>query len=233
VIPTGLDLETYRNVDGASIRQKLGWKNDTVLITVGRLAKEKNWETLLSAAKSVIAQQPGVRFVIIGDGPYREKLEKTAASAGIARQVQFTGKIPFDQVPSYLKAADLFCFASVTETQGLVTMEALAADLPVIAVNATGTRDVLEDGVQGLLTENRPEALANGVLRVVNDEALYNGFRQAARLKAEEFDIKKLASKLVSVYEIAIEAKKAGRYVPVESESVEPTRRRGELAEFE
>jgi glycosyltransferase involved in cell wall biosynthesis len=136
-------------------------------------------------------------------------------------------------VPDYLKAADLFCFASVTETQGLVTMEALAAGLPVVAVNATGTRDVLEDNVQGFLTENSPEALANGVLRILDDKSLYRRFQKEARVKVQEFDINQLAEKLVAVYEIAIEAKRANKSVQVESESGDAVQVRGQLAKPE
>ena len=227
VIPTGLNLENYRRANGAGIRKKLGWQDDTVLISVGRLAKEKNWETMLSAAKIVLEQRTGIKLVIIGDGPYREKLEKITEKAGIARNVEFVGKVPFEQVPDYLKAADLFCFASVTETQGLVTMEALAAGLPVVAVNATGTRDVLEDNVQGFLTENSPEALANGVLRILDDKSLYRRFQKEARVKVQEFDINQLAEKLVAVYEIAIEAKRANKSVQVESESGDAVQVRG------
>ena len=131
-IPTGINLEPYRTADSQSIRQARGWGQDTVLISVGRLAKEKNWDTLLAAAAQVMQKRAEVRLVILGEGDERKALEKRARELGMAGRIEFTGNVPFAEVPRYLKAADLFCFASISETQGLVTMEALAADLPVV-----------------------------------------------------------------------------------------------------
>ena len=79
-----------------------------------------------------------MRLVLIGDGPDKQTLELLAAELGIAERATFTGQVPFDEIPVYLKAADLFVFASVTETQGLVTIEAMAAGLPVVAVDGSG-----------------------------------------------------------------------------------------------
>ncbi len=143
VIPTGLDLQKYAQADGEAVRRARGWNNDRVLISAGRLAREKNWETLLKAMPAVIEQHPQARLVILGEGEERASLETLATKLGIRERVEFTGSVPFNEVPAYLKAADLFCFASVTETQGLVTLEALAAGLPVVAVDANGTRDVV------------------------------------------------------------------------------------------
>jgi 1,2-diacylglycerol 3-alpha-glucosyltransferase len=215
-IPTGIDLKPYQAADRQTIRQQHGWGKDKVLISIGRLAKEKNWETLFAAAAQVIGRLDGVRLVILGDGEERKALNKYAQELGIADQVEFTGIIPFDQVPLYLKAADLFCFASTTETQGLVTMEALAAELPVVAVDATGTGDVIEQGQQGLLTENDSTALAQAIIRVLEDPDLLARFRQAAIERARYFDMKLQAEKLVEVYHQAIEDKKAGHTVNVD-----------------
>jgi len=215
-VPTGLDLKPFQIADGQAIRQKYGWGNDKVLISIGRLAKEKNWETLLTAAAEVIRKHSDVRLVIIGDGEERKALNKVAQDLNIAGRVEFAGQIPFGDVPSYLKAADLFCFASVTETQGLVTMEAIAAGLPVVAVNATGTRDVIEHAQEGLLTDNDSMALARAISQVIDDEALLQRFREGAKKRAEDFDIIQQAKKLLDVYHQAIEDKKANQFVRVD-----------------
>lgn len=210
VIPTGIDTRPYLAADGHAIRQKLHWSDDTVLISVGRLAEEKNWPTLLDAVKIVFEQQANTRLVLLGDGPARQDLERYAKKLGIADRVTFTGNVPFEEVPNYLKAADLFCFASVTETQGLVTLEAMAAGLPVVAVAATGTSDILENDKEGLLTANDSEALAQGMVRVLRNQADYGRYHQAALRKATEFDIVTLSQKMTDVYRQAAEAKKAG-----------------------
>jgi glycosyltransferase involved in cell wall biosynthesis len=161
-------------------------------------------------------ERPEVRLVIIGDGEERRNLEKRARELSLSNRVEFIGNIPFADVPRYLKAADIFCFASVSETQGLVTMEALAADLPVVAVAASGTSDVIEHDQEGLLTDNDSEALAQAIEQVIGDETLLHRFKRAAREKAESLDIKLQAEKLLSVYEQAIEDKKAKRLVTVD-----------------
>ena len=215
-VPTGLDLKPYQVADGHSIRQKHGWGNDIVLISIGRLAKEKNWETLLTAAAEVMKNHDNVRLVIIGEGEERKALNKQAQSLNIADRVEFIGKIPFADIPSYLKAANLFCFASITETQGLVTMEAIAAGLPVVAVNATGTGDVIQHGQEGLLTDNDGMALAAAIRQVIDDEALLQRFKQGAKKRAEAFDIMLQTKKLLEVYRQAIEDKKANQFVRVD-----------------
>jgi glycosyltransferase involved in cell wall biosynthesis len=215
-IPTGIDLKPFRAVEGQSVRQEQGWGQDRVLISIGRLSKEKNWETLLSAVEQVMKRDDNLRLVIIGGGEESKVLKKYTRDLGIAHRVEFVGSIPFTDIPRYLKAADLFCFASVTETQGLVTMEAIAAGLPVVAVDAMGTRDVVENGQEGLLTDNDSQSLAQAIERVINDEALRQRFKQAAVKKVQLFDIVTQAKKLMTVYQQAVEDKKANRVVSVD-----------------
>jgi glycosyltransferase involved in cell wall biosynthesis len=218
VIPTGIDLEPYQCANRESLRKEQGWQDETVLISVGRLAPEKNWDTLLRAFARVYSQHSDTRLVLIGDGPARGQLQSLTAELGIAEHVTFTGALPFEEVPCRLKAADMFPFASVTETQGLVTMEAMAAGLPVVAVNASGTRDIVEHGKQGFLVENDADALARGIEKLLADPERRNRFSNSALKKARTFDINELAKQLLSVYEGAIEDKKANRYVRLKSE---------------
>lgn len=215
VIPTGIDLKRYRNSDGCRIRSKHGWVQERVLISVGRLAIEKNWKTLLKAAGIVMEKHPAVRLVLIGDGDEREHLEDLARELRIAKRVEFVGKIPFDDVPCYLRAADLFCFASTSETQGLVTMEAMCAGLPVVAVDATGTRDVVDDDKEGLLTEDDSQALAQGICTVLENQDLAQRLKQATLEKARSFAIEIQAQRLLDAYNEAIEARQADHFVKV------------------
>ena len=215
VIPTGVDLEAYRTASGEKIRKKRRWEKDIVMISIGRLAPEKNWTTLLHAAAMVIKDIPQFRFVLIGDGPDRKSLEDLAKELGIQKRVTFTGSLSFAETPSYMKAANLFGFASITETQGLATLEAMAAGLPVVAVEASGTRDILKHGQQGYLVENSPEALAAAIKRLLSNPERMQKFAQAAYKKAQSFNIENLTGKLLDVYEQAIRDKKKNRYVTV------------------
>jgi 1,2-diacylglycerol 3-alpha-glucosyltransferase len=226
VIPTGIDLEPYRIADGQSLRAREGWQKEKVMVSIGRLAPEKNWDTLLKAAKIVRENHPDLRVVLIGDGPARSDLEDLAAELGITDYVTFTGQVPFADVPAYLKAADLFGFASTTETQGLVTLEALAAGLPVAAVDASGTRDILTDGEQGFLAPDDAEALAASINRLLESPDRLEKFKENALEKARGYDQRDCARRLIEVYDQAIEDKKNDRTVTVEelekNESVQP-----------
>ena len=222
VIPTGTDLEPFLQADGKSLRAEHGWHDEKVLVSVGRLAPEKNWDTLLQAFAKVYEKHPGVRLVLIGDGTARQTLETLSAELGITDRVTGTGAVPFEQIPRYLKAADLFAFASVTETQGLVTIEAMAASLPVVAVDGPGTRDIVEHGKQGFLVENDPEALAGALNQLLSDPQKMKRFSSNALKKARTFDVKELGKQLIGVYEQAIQDKKEDQYVTLQTEETAP-----------
>lgn len=222
VIPTGIDLTPYKKANGAELRTQWNWQDDKVIISAGRLAEEKNWDTLLRAFAIAQKTQPNIRLVLLGDGPQADALRQLAGELEITDRVTFVGKVPFEEIPNYLKAADLFSFASITETQGLVTLEAMAAGLPVVAVDGSGTRDILEDGKQGLLTQNDPQALANGIIKMMEDASLAGKFKSAALKTSRAFDNQKLARKMLKVYEQAIQDKKNEQYVTVEDRSTVP-----------
>jgi len=218
VIPTGTNLDPFLKADGKSLRSEQGWQDETVVISVGRLAPEKNWDTLLRAFARLHADHPDMRLILIGDGPARQTLESLSSELGVDDQVTFTGAVPFEEIPRYLKAADLFAFASVTETQGLVTIEAMAAGLPVVAVDGPGTRDIIEHGKQGFLTENDPDALAKGMEKLLSDSQRRKRFSNNALKKARMFDVNLLGEQLVGVYEQAIQDKKENRSVMLRTE---------------
>lgn len=216
VIPTGMDLTPFAQADGKELRARMGWQNDKVLISIGRLAQEKNWPVLLEAVKEVLCTHSDLRVVIIGDGVEKDNLQTLTAELGIAERVTFTGEVPFSEIPAYLKAADLFSFASITETQGLVTMEAMAAGLPVVAVDGSGTRDIVEEGKQGFLVPNEAAALAKSINQVLSTPSLMRKFKRNVLTKAKTFDVETQATRLVELYKQAIEDKANERYVTIE-----------------
>lgn len=217
-VPTGIDMAPFHQADGQAVRRKYGWDQQKVLLSVSRLAEEKNVKTLLAAVAQVMKTNDDVRLLLVGDGPQRGDLERYAKKMGIGEHVEFTGRIPFDAIPAHLKAGDIFCFASITETQGLVTMEAMAAGLPIVAVDATGTSDSVNDGVEGLLTDNDSEVLAQAIKRLLDDQALQEKLRKNATRKAETFDMMVQTQKMAEVYEQAIDDKNAGRRIQVDKQ---------------
>src|SRR5215216_682527 len=216
VIPTGIDITPYKTANGSALRTGWNWGDDKIIISAGRLAEEKNWVTLLRAFALAQRVQPNIRLVLLGDGPQADALRQLVGELEITERVTFAGKVLFSEVPDYLKAADLFAFASITETQGLVTLEAMAAGLPVVAVEASGTKDILEDGKQGFLTQNDPQGLANGLVKVLEDSSLVGKFKSAALRTSRAYDNHRLARKMLKVYEQAIQDKKEEKYVTVE-----------------
>jgi 1,2-diacylglycerol 3-alpha-glucosyltransferase len=218
VVPTGTNLEPFLRADGKTLRKEKGWQDETILISVGRLAHEKNWDTLLHAFAKIYSEHPDLRLVLIGDGPARESLQLLASELGIAEHVTFLGALPFEEVPAYLKAADAFSFASVTETQGLVTIEAMAAGLPIVAVDGSGTRDIVEHEKQGFLVENDADALAKGIDQLISDPQQMKRFSSNALKKAKTFDMNELGKQIISVYEQAIQDKKEDKYVTLKEE---------------
>lgn len=216
VVPTGIDLQPYLSADGQSLRASQNWQDEIVMVSIGRLAPEKNWTTLLQAIRHAHSKHPQLRLLLIGDGPEKDQLQDLADQLGIADKVTFAGQIPFSEVPRYLKAADLFGFASTTETQGLVTMEAMAAGLPIVAVDGSGTRDILEDGRQGYLVPDDAEALASATSKLLGNAEALEQFGLNALEKAKTFDVNYLAKRLLDVYEEAIQARIDNQYVIVE-----------------
>ena len=206
VVPTGVETAKFAKWDQAQARAKLGWDPDRkVLVSMGRLAKEKNFDLLIRAFARL--GQDDVVLTIIGSGDERKSLEGLVAELGLGEKVEFTGLVPFDDVPTYLSASDLFVFASVTETQGLVTLEAMASGLPVAAVDASGTREAVGPDCSRL-TPVSEEALAEA-MREMLQAPDQGALREAARRRAQQFDVLVQGEAMVQAYRRAQEAHKA------------------------
>ncbi len=204
VIPTGIDLKSYERVARGEMRKRFGWKDDFVIISVGRLAPEKKWPDLIRAASRVIQNNPGSRLVLLGDGPQRKELERQAEEFGVRKWVEFVGMVPYEIVANYLVAADLYAFTSLTETQGLGTLEAMAAGLPVVAYDAIGTRDVVVEGKNGYLTEANSNALAQAITSLMKQPIQIEKLKKEALKTALQLDIRVLVKDLIGVYNNSI-----------------------------
>lgn len=156
IIPTGLLEEdfTYDVDKSKGIRDRCVDGRKYLFCTVSRLEKEKNISFLfkgLTRLKENIGDC--FRILVIGDGSERASLELEARTLGLGDNVVFTGSIDHDELPNYYRACDCFLFASRSETQGIVLLEAMAVGLPVVAVEASGVNDVVNDGFNGYLSE--------------------------------------------------------------------------------
>jgi len=202
VLPTGIDLESFTNnkLDN-STRQRYGISKSTkLLLYVGRIGEEKNLDFLLKSFRIVANRISDVHLLLVGDGPLKYQLIDLAKELDIASQLSFTGYLPRSEVISCCASADLFVFSSMTETQGLVLLEAMAAGTPVVAVDALGVSALIKNGQGGCLCESSTEMFANKVHELLSSDSLRKQKAAQAKLRAEEFSSVKMAKRLVGCY---------------------------------
>lgn len=205
-IPTGIDLRTVRSLEPVDPRPIAGWPPDAVVaVTLGRLALEKNVEMLLDAFASAAARVPRLRLLVIGSGPAAERLRRRAELPDLAGRVAFAGLQPRAAALARLRCADLFVFASLTETQGLVLAEALSAGLPIVALDGPGVSETARDRSEAAIvpatrTEVDRERLANAIAELARDDERRARLSAAASLRAEAFALDRCVSTVVSLY---------------------------------
>jgi glycosyltransferase involved in cell wall biosynthesis len=148
VIPTGLDLSQYQNRETNGFRKKHGIAdNISLLLYVGRVAFEKNIEFLMDMFSDVHKRKPEVKLLIAGEGPALARLKHRAQQMQLQDHILFIGYLDREtELLDCYRSCDMFVFASETETQGLVLLEAMASGLPVVSTASMGSKDVLKDG---------------------------------------------------------------------------------------
>ena len=205
VVPTPVDLRAYNDLDPHRVRSALGLEEAELLLYVGRLAGEKGLDFLLRVFAKVVAERSQVRLLLVGKGPEKDDLREKVQELGLGERVVFAGAVPHSEVPHYAAAADLFVFSSVTETQGLVLIEAMAAGTPVVAVEAPGSVDVLGEG-GGLLVPMQEDAFANRVLELLADEPRRQAMGEKAARVVQRYTVSAATERLLKVYEAAVAA---------------------------
>jgi 1,2-diacylglycerol 3-alpha-glucosyltransferase len=196
IVPSGIDLPRFgAGLRDESLRRKAGaGPGDRLVLSVGRLAKEKNVELLLEAL--ALTPDESLKLAIAGDGPLRADLEALAAARSLGGRVRFLGNVPREELPSLYASADAFVLPSMTETQGLVLAEALAAGAYVIAADAEQNRNVLEGA--GALVQPTPEAFALTLAAVpaLPDEQVATTARRAA----QRFSLETQTDRVLALY---------------------------------
>ncbi|MGI5912455.1 MAG: glycosyltransferase family 4 protein [Syntrophomonadaceae bacterium] len=203
VIPTGVSVGKFQGGDKNWFHQNYNIpRKNRILLFVGRLTKEKNLDFLLDAFNLVHNQLPDTTLILTAQGPLEGELKNHAQNLGLSleNEVVFTGALDFETLINVYCAADLFVFSSVTETQGLVLIEAMAAGLPVVAVKAFGVQDMVDDGVNGYLTQCNINDFSSAVYRILCNKDIYNRFSRNALVKADSLSSYNMARKLEEVY---------------------------------
>jgi glycosyltransferase involved in cell wall biosynthesis len=201
VIPTGVNAELVKKGNAHLIREQQHLAPEAeILLYAGRLAREKNVEFVVQAFKEIAQVRRNAQLVIVGDGPQRKYLENLVQNLKLEHRVTFTGFLQKEVLASWYKAADVFLFASTTETQGMVVLEAMEMGTPVVAVNAMGVKDVVGDNIGGFSsTLNIQEFTAHALKLLENDDLRQRKSMEAIK-KAEKFSTLEMAQKMVSFY---------------------------------
>ncbi len=204
VVPTGVRLEHFAHGDAPAFRRQMGIPEDAFVVGhLGRLAPEKNLAFLAQAVADFVGSHPHAHFLVIGTGPSENSLREIFARANLEARLHVAGILQQQALADALHAMDLFAFASTSETQGMVLTEAMAAGLPVVALDAPGAREVVRDWHNGrLLLEATTTAFSAALQWVagLGPESLCK-LKQAALETADAFSMPRSADKALACYE--------------------------------
>ncbi len=221
VIPTGIPLPSRESISAEarrSARAKIGIPPDApLLIYAGRLAREKNVMWLLEAFARVHQHQPEARLALAGGGAHAEDLQAQAQTLPCADAVLFLGPQPRKSMDALYAAADVFCFPSPSETQGLVIGEARAAGAPCVVVDAGGAPETVREGEDGFrVPVGNSQAFAARILTLLEDPALARQMRINARNNARNYTPERMVQRVLAIYA------RARRETPVNPDTTPP-----------
>jgi 1,2-diacylglycerol 3-alpha-glucosyltransferase len=201
-ISCGIDLERFKPTnDGLYLRQRFAIPdNKPVLLYVGRLDKEKRIDVILRSLPGIL-RAISVHLVLAGIGKEKQQLEETTRELGIQEAVTFTGFVPDEDLQNLYRIADLFVIAGIAELQSIVTMEAMASGLPVVAVNAMALPELVHDGENGhLFSDGDSEMLAEKVISILSNQDMRAQMSKKSLDIIKNHDINKVVERYEAIY---------------------------------
>ena len=213
IIPSGIDTSRFyrNNLDKDTITSlKKHYKikdKDYILLAVGRVAPEKSLDYLIKRMPDIVKKHSNIKLMIVGDGPELNKLKDLTISKKVEKNVLFTGKVTWDDMPYYYALGDLLVSSSTYETQGLTVVEAMASGIIPICIDDPAFKTMINTGINGLLFKTKEEYIED-VLKVYEDKNLRDNLKKNAKRRAEDFNAENYAKKLLEVYDKAINNKK-------------------------
>ena len=213
VIYNGIDLGRFSNIYSADqiarAKRSLGIHRGDLVGTMGRLSSVKGQKFLIEAMKEIVSKSKDTRCLIIGGGREEAALKDLAKSLGLENRVIFTGAAYMD-IPLYLACMDIFVLPSIEEGLGLALLEAMSLGIPCVASATGGIRDIVNDGVNGILTPVGDSlSIANAVLKILNDKSLAkNMSKSSMNFVKGRFSIEAMADNMMDLYERVISAKR-------------------------
>ena len=212
IISTGIEVERFykENIDKNEInnmRKELGiQKKDFTILFVGRLAEEKSVEFLINAQKKIIEKHNNIKLIIVGDGPDKEKYEDLSKTLKLEKNIIFTGKVAWEDMPIFYHIANIFATASKTETQGLTIIEAMAANTVPVCIKDEAFESMITEDLNGIFFTTEEEYIDKVLNLYENkDELVY--LNKQARIQAEHYGADNYADRAIEVYKRAIKEK--------------------------
>jgi len=211
VMPTGIDFDYYEcsqeKID--NLRNKLIGDSEYLLISVSRLSKEKNLYFVLDGIKRLKEKSDlNFKLIIIGSGSEKKSIEQFIKDNDLENQIELIGAVDFREMAKYYLASDLFVFASTTETQGMVLLEAMAGYNPVVAVKSSGIDDVIENDYNGYKTEEDIEKWSSRIEEILKNSDKFKQCSQNARKMAENYSIEEMGAIAEKLYYKILQLKK-------------------------
>ena len=212
IIPTGIEIEHFyrentdkHNQDVIKMKYHLN-SDDFIILFVGRIAEEKSVNFLIENHVSLVHKNKKAKLLIVGDGPDKEQLMKLAKKLKIENNVIFTGKVPWDEIGDYYNIANVFTTASHTETQGLTVIEAMAANLPVVALNDEAFNTIVINDLNGYLFKDK-KGYVKAMEKLMSDDELCLKLGAQARVNSDSYSSKYYAERVLDVYKIALDGR--------------------------
>lgn len=204
VQPTGIEYDRFQHVEPAEVeklKKRLKIKDETVFVSVSRLSNEKNIDFMIDALAELKKNtDKPFRLLIVGDGHQKQRLQTKIDELGLKQTIQLVGSVAPEKMANWYQLGDAFLFASQSETQGMVILEAMAAGLPVVAVRSSGIDDVVEDGFNGYKTPARQAVWLERVERLLNDEELLGQLSGNAENFAKAYSVERFSQDVRHIY---------------------------------
>lgn len=170
-----------------------------VIVTVARMTRKKGVQNIVDLAPLLLEKHKNLLFVMIGDGPLREKLESTVEESGLSGNFYFTGEVSREKVLGYLEQADIFALPSSNEAFGISILEAMSKEVPVVAMNNSGVSDIIRNGVNGYLADSLTE-FSDYLENLIEKQALRTSFSRKALRGLSNYDWNLICKQTSKVY---------------------------------
>jgi len=206
IIPNGINLNRFQNIDREESRKQLKLGDEFVIMTIGRLEWRKGFKYLIGAMNLLKEKLDEIDFrsmklLIIGGGVLRGELEKLVYGLSLGEKVKFLGALPGQKIPEYLAACDCFVLTSLEEGFGIVILEAMASRVPVVGTKIGGILDIIKDRETGVLVESKnPGAIAEAIYEIYSRPEFAKNLVSEAARDLPQYEWQKIIERVEKIY---------------------------------